>query len=111
MKICYIAHPIGAATELEIRANLEDLRRIIRFINQMLPDVTPFCPYYADVVSMDDNVTAERHRGIKNNRAILQSGIVHELWMTGSEISSGMIAEGELAIEMGIKIIDLTNQI
>lgn len=107
MKIVYVSHPIGGAIE----TNLADLRRIIRRINLEYADVIPFCPYYADVVSLDDNVHSERARGIANNREILRSGIVRELWLTGAQVSMGMELESNLAIELGIPIIDLIGKL
>lgn len=103
MKICYVAHPIGG----DIEKNLADLRRIVRKINIERPDVVPFVPYYADVVSLDDDVPEERARGIQNDIAVLRSGIVQELWLAGERISAGMAAERELAMELGIPVIDL----
>lgn len=107
MKIAYIAHPIGG----DIQANLADLRRIIRLINSTEPDIVPFAPYYADIVSLDDNIPEERERGIKNDSHILKSGIVNELWLTGSVISKGMQAEKNLAESLGIKCINKIDQL
>jgi hypothetical protein len=103
MRCCYIAHPISG----DIETNLADLRRIIRKINMEHPDVVAFAPYYADVVSLDDNIPAERARGIANNVAILRSGIVQELWLTGPRISTGMQHEKELAEELGIPVVNM----
>lgn len=107
MKVAYIAHPISG----DIEANLADLRRIVRKINLEQPDVVPFVPYYVDIVSLDDNVPEERERGIKNDTYILRSGVVDEVWLTGARLSTGMAAEKNLAIEMGIPVIDLINKI
>lgn len=103
MKICYIAHPISGNVE----NNLSDLRRIIRKINLEFTDIVPFVPYYADIVSLNDNIRAERERGIKNDTAILQSGIVTELWLTGDRLSHGMKSEQEIAINSNIPVVDL----
>lgn len=102
MRICYIAHPIGG----NVQENLADLRRIIRKINLSFDDVVPFVPYYADVVSLNDDVPAERARGIKNDHAVLETGIVREIWLTGPHISNGMKAENELAERLGIVVRD-----
>lgn len=107
MTIAYIAHPIGG----DVENNLKDLRRILRKINLERSDVVPFCPYYADIVSLDDNHPEERQRGIQNDVAVLRSGIVQELWLTGDKISSGMQHERNIAIELGIPVIDLTTQL
>lgn len=103
MKICYIAHPIGG----DIEKNLADLRRIVRKLNLERPLVVPFVPYYADIVSLNDDVFAERERGIKNDMAILASGVVDEVWLTGDRISNGMASEKELADKLGIPVVDL----
>lgn len=107
MKIVYIAHPIGG----DIESNLKDLRRIIRKINLTFPDVVPFTPYYADVVSMDDNNPPERSRGISNDTEILRRGIPDEMWLTGSKISAGMQAEADMAKSMNMPVIDKTNKL
>lgn len=109
MKIVYIAHCIGAPTQEGIEENLADLRRVIRYINLTHPNVVPFAPYYADIVSMDDNISAERERGIRNDTAILMSGIVKELWLTGPCMSRGMHAEVTIANLKGIPVMDFIN--
>lgn len=108
MKVCYIAHQIGG----DVEANLADLRRIIRKINLTAGDwVMPFAPYYADVVSLDDSNPVERARGIRNGLAILESGIVQEVWLTGPRVSPGMQAEADTARRLGIPVIDFTGLI
>lgn len=107
MKIIYIAHPISG----DIEANLADLRRIIRRINMEYADVVPLAPYYADIVSLDDNIPEERERGIKNDTALLERGFIDELWLTGPRISFGMSCEKTLAEKQGIPIVDLINKI
>lgn len=107
MKICYIAHPICG----EIEKNLKDLRRIIRKLNIEDVQTVPFCPYYADVVSMDDNDEWDRQRGIANNTNIILSGIITELWLTGEKISKGMEEEIRYANMMNIPVIDLIGKL
>lgn len=102
MIIAYIAHPISG----NVPANLEDLRRINRLVNENYPNVVPFMPYYADCISLDDSIPAERERGIANDKAIFESGIIEELWITGDRISAGMIEEIVLAATKGITIVD-----
>lgn len=96
MKIVYLCHPIAG----DIQANLADLRRIIRSININFPDVVPFCPYYADVVSMDDNIPNARERGLRNCETTVL--LAHEVWMTGDKITSGMEREAAAATRAGI---------
>lgn len=112
MRIVYIAHPIGG----DIENNLASLRRIIRSINSYETHTVPFCPYYADVVSLNDNDPAQRARGLKNDIEILsRAGMVDELRLYGPTISPGMRLEIETAHYMGIPIVcssqDLYNQL
>lgn len=107
MKICYIAHPIGG----DVENNLADLRRIVRKINLEQPAVIPFVPYYADVVSLDDSIPAERARGVWNATAVLHSGVVKEVWLTGDRMSPGMAVEMTVAKELGIPVIDLIGKL
>lgn len=107
MKIVYIAHPISG----NINENLADLRRIVRKVNIEFSDIVPLVPYYADIVSLDDNIPEERSRGIKNDIAIVRSGIIQELWLTGDRISTGMDHEMRLAQSLGIKIVDHINKL
>jgi hypothetical protein len=102
MKICYIAHPIGG----DVEGNLRDLRRIIRKINLEFPDVVPFCPYYADVVSLDDSILRERGGGLRNDIEIIERKIPHEIWLTGLKISKGMRLEIMVAKKAGIPVIN-----
>lgn len=101
MKIIYIAHPISGSIE----ENLADIRRIVRKINLTMPDVVPFVPYYADIVSLGDTIPEERDRGIANDTAVLRSGCVKEMWLTGHRISYGMAQEVHLAESLGIPIV------
>ena len=104
-KVAYIAHPISG----NIQSNLVDLARILRIINKRTTNVIPFCPYYGDCFALDDNIPAERKRGIDNDLYLLQLGFVDELWMTGPEITKGMALEAEIATKAGIPIFDFTN--
>ena len=107
MKICYIAHPIGG----DVEKNLASLREIVRAINFNFPEVLPFCPYYSDVVSLDDSKGNERNRGIKNNEFLLNKGFIDELWLFGERISNGMQGEIDIAKKMGIKIVSKSENI
>lgn len=101
-RIAYIAHPIGGNVE----DNLKSLRRVIYNINKYEKDTVPFCPYYADVVTLDDNDPLQRARGIENDMAILKRpGMVDELRLYGERISPGMVDEIYVAYSMNIPII------
>jgi hypothetical protein len=107
MKIVYIAHPVGG----DVHANIEKILAIIKEINTTQADVVPFAPYIADILAMDDNDPAQRERGILNDLTILKSGMINELWVYGSKISSGVKAEIELAFELNISVIVMSTEI
>lgn len=90
MKVVYICHPVMG----DQVGNMAKIRKIARDINMMNLDVVPFVPYYIDLACMDDNIPAERSRGMRNGMEILRRpGVVDELWVYGNTISSGMKAE------------------
>jgi len=99
-KIVYIAHPIAG----DLERNLERIRVIVKMVNHIYTDIVPFVPYYADVVSLDDNDPGDRARGIANSREIFLRGVIDEVWLFGDEVSPGMRAETELAKELGIPV-------
>jgi len=107
MKLIYIAHAIGG----DVKANLKDMRRIIKKINLNYENVIPFCPYYSDVVSLDDAIPWQRIRGMNNAKYILANMAIDELWLTGTHISAGMKEEMEIAKIERITIVDYINQI
>ena len=96
----YICHPIKG----DKRRNIEKIIKIVRKINLTMPNVIPLTNYIADCLSLDDNVEAERQRGLYNDRKLIENGIVDELWVFGDTISEGMQMEIELARKMGIPI-------
>lgn len=100
-KIVYIAHPIGG----DVEGNLKKLRNIVRQLNMTFRDIVPFVPYYADVVSMDDNDPHQRERGIENDVALFLSGVIDEVWLYGDRISDGMREEIDLARQLAIPVI------
>lgn len=100
MKVVYIAHPIRGNKS----GNIEKIIKIVRSINLFLPDIVPLTNYIADCLALNDDVKEERDKGLSNDEAILQSGIVDELWVFGDEISEGMRIEMETAKAVGIPI-------
>lgn len=96
----YICHPIKDNKE----KNIEEITNIVRKINLTMPSVVPLTNYIADCMALDDNIEEERLRGLYNDRKLLESGIVDELWVFGDKISDGMQMEIETAKKMGIPI-------
>ena len=100
MKIIYIAHPVSG----DVNGNIIKIISIVREINMMCPEIVTLVPYLADLYALDDNVPNERQRGIKNDIAVLKSGLINEVWLYGDKISTGMQEEIKLAKELNIPI-------
>lgn len=100
-KICYIAHPISN----DVSGNVEKILAIVKKINLEEKNITPFVPYLADVLALDDSIPEQRKIGINNNIAYLKSGIVSELHVYGSFISKGVAEEIAIAREFQIPVI------
>jgi len=110
MKIVYIAHPIGAETQKEIRININKVKKIIRELNLKNDDVLPFAHYLVDLDCLNDRKAEERERGIKNDHQLMRSGFIDELWLYGNRISRGMYHEIIEALRYGIVIVPKTEK-
>ncbi len=106
MKIVYIAHPVSG----DIAGNLEKVRIIGRHINLNEPNVVPFSQFYFNCHTLNDDIPAERERGIKNDTALLKKGFIDEVRLYGDRMSAGMAAEVELSIKLGIPIKPMTKE-
>ena len=100
-KICYIAHPISN----DVKGNVEKILAIVKHINLEEKNITPFVPYLADVLALDDSIPEHRKKGISNNIAYLKSGIISELHVYGNFISKGVAEEIAIAREFKIPVI------
>jgi hypothetical protein len=104
MKVVYIAHPISG----DVEQNLKRIEAIGRHINLTEPDVVPFAHYFFDCYALDDNIPEERERGIKNDIALMRKGFIEEVRLYGDRISTGMSHEIDLALELKIEVIAMT---
>ncbi len=118
MKIIYVGHCIGPVNPVDesdarqqISHNLSEVKKIVRKINLTMPDVVPCAPYFVDVHAMDDTNPEERARGIKNNTALIKSGVFHEFWIFGPRVSKGIKDEIVLFEEMGLPVIPMSEEI
>lgn len=96
-KIVYIAHPIGG----DVESNLKSIQEIYKAISLNHPDVIPFCPYYATVMSLDDTDPDQRQIGMNHNKALFEAGIIDELWWF-ERISNGVGQEIKWCDDYGI---------
>lgn len=111
MKVVYLAHPIvqqkqisAAKFSATVDVNLALLSDYVRYINRHMPTIVPFAPYYADVIALDDRLSSDCERGLKNGRELLSRGGVDELWICGRIISLGMFAEIQLCQKLKIPV-------
>ncbi len=100
-RIVYIAHPISN----DIQGNIEKILAIVKQINLEEKNVSPFVPYLADVLALDDTIPEHRKKGISNNVAYLKSGIVSEIRVYGDFISKGVAEEIAIAREFKIPVV------
>lgn len=103
MKIVYIAHPVSNESFVK-----EKLAIIIRDINLKESDVVPFCPWFQDLYALDDNIPAERARGIRNDKALFTATFIHSIRLYGDRVSAGMIDEIKMANALQIKVVPMT---
>ena len=100
-RIVYIAHPISN----DIQGNVKKILAIVKQINLEEKNVSPFVPYLADVLALDDSIPEHRKKGISNNIAYLKSGIVSEIRVYGDFISKGVAEEIAIAREVKIPVV------
>lgn len=106
-RIVYVAHPIGG----DVSANLKHLFQCLNYISRKYPDVIPVAPYIGDVMSLDDSDPKDRKRGLANGKALIETGIFEEIWLTGDAVTAGMGAELTYFINNGKPIVNLIGKI
>jgi hypothetical protein len=101
-KMVFIAHPISGDVENNCRRVLEICRQIhTKEVIPVFPRLT-WSQYLGD--SPDDKELA-----IALNEAYFRSGTIDELWVYGDKLSDGMKREIQLARELGIKVVPMTD--
>lgn len=103
-KIVYIAHPING----DIDNNLEKIYKIIRRIAGTREETVPFAPYIAYLKALDDDNEIHRRKGLIYNNILISRKFVDEIWLYGSEITSGMEMEIRQAHIADIPVIPQT---
>jgi len=99
-KIVFIAHPIKG----DIEKNVEDVLKICSEIVATEKNVIPFAPYLQTLLYLDDGIKEERELGMKYNAEFFKRRAFDELWLTGDDITSGMLVEIRLAKKFKIPI-------
>lgn len=98
-KIVFIAHQVGAPTLEGLESNLINLRSFLKRVYVDHPEVIPFVSYYTDI-----DIT----EGPVSEVAILRSGLINELWLTGKRVSKSMEKLWTLAESLDITVINKT---
>jgi len=104
MKTVYIAHPIGG----DVENNIKRVLSIVSGINLSEMHIHPFAPYLVDLMTLNDNIPSHREKGMAHNEKMLRCGIIDEVWLYGDRISNGMLREIEIAEEMGIPVLAMS---
>lgn len=99
--LAYICHPISG----DVERNLQSIRYIVRNINTQEPYTTPFVPYYADVVSMNDSDPEQRRIGLNNCMEAIMRCPIDQLRVYGERLSDGMRMEIQAAARKGVMIV------
>lgn len=94
-----------------VKDNLTKIKHIVREINLTMPGIIPFCPYWVDCHALDDAVSDERARGLRNNHEYFRRKIIDELWLYGDRITPGMVLEISWATVFGIPVKSMTEEI
>jgi len=103
LKTVYPAHPISG----DVEGNLARVRTIVRTLH-FTPGIMPVAPYLAACGTLDDSVLEERRMGIEVNEEYFRRGLIDEVWLYGSRISSGMKQEIILAWDYGLLVVPQT---
>lgn len=103
-KIVYIAHPIASDPIMNI-ANVMAVFQELSLQNKVIP----FAPYLTALDVLDDTDPDQRAIGFEQNKAFFERGIIDELWVYG--LSPGVRVEIEWAQELGIEVIDKTQDV
>lgn len=88
--VIFMAHPLGAATQEEMQANIRNAKAWYHFF---------IANYYVAIIAdwilscetLDDTVIEDRLRGQRSNAVLLTRA--DELWLCGGRISNGMRGE------------------
>ncbi len=101
--IAYVAHPVGPDGPERV-ANLERVRRWIRWLIDTRPDLALSIPWlpYCEVL---DESPINRQRGIRDGIAMLDR--CDAIVLVGGRMSPGMVDELRRAAMRGLKVIDL----
>lgn len=101
-KIVYVAHNIGGPNQ---KTNMERLTLVCRELNLRFSNLVPFVPYWMDLHALDDSNAMQRNRGIENDHEFFSRKTMDYLWVAGTELSNGVKAEINLAMQNRIPII------
>ena len=106
-KIIYLSHPVGAATDAGVQANLASARAWLGYLIANCPDVAWCVPWlpYLDVLK---DTPTNRERGLRDDCAMV--AMCDAILLVGRSVSPGMMQESAVIAELGRKIIDCTDR-
>lgn len=97
-KIMYVAHEVSGDVEGNVRKILDICRRA------HTNDVIPFAPYLSVLQYLDDSYPEDRALGLEANAEYFRRGLIDEVGVFGSRVTTGIFGELELALQLGIPV-------
>jgi hypothetical protein len=109
-RVAYVAHPLGAPTQVEVDANLERAKRWYRWACDSYPDRAFVANWIVDIEVYPGTDTDPNHParllGLDRDDAVVR--ICDEYWMVGGRISTGVGRGRDVARDAHDIIYDLT---
>ena len=105
MKLVYMAHPAGAPTKAEHRANIERAKRWFAWAAGQ-PGVSVIADWIIYCEVWDDFDPVQRAAGLDADDAAIRR--CDEVWLVGGRISAGMHRAARTAERVCKTVIDLT---
>jgi len=102
MRVVYMAHPLSG----DVEGNIRRAKQMLRDLEEKHPDVAIVATWITECEVWDDSNPEHREAGLRRDLAVIAK--CDELWLTGPEISAGMMREAAKATELGIPVTDLT---
>jgi hypothetical protein len=100
----FVAHPVAG----DVRANLIEAARCVRWVALEHPEVVPVAPYLTLCAALDERVPEERQLGMRIGQAVLAR--CGYMWLFGSWVSGGMAEDIWLAHRFNVETRDFTGE-
>ncbi len=114
MRVCYVAHPVGAETVEGVDENIARAKRWYRWLCENFPDLALVANWIVDVeVYSGSDAGAQRHenakriKGLERDDAVI--AVCGEMILCGGSVSPGMARGINTATQHFLTLYDLTD--